>query len=99
MNTGTVANFVPGVAKGAIYSSEYLVDEQQFLYRNRSTKMSSSTSRRKAGDCGRFLWECIEKGCHASASTELREGDGEMERLVAKGKFARWAILISLKLE
>ena len=82
-NTGAVANFVPGVTKGAIYSSEYLVDEEQFLYRNKMKKHS-----RRAGDCGRFLWECIEKGCHASASTELREGDGEVERLVAKGKFA-----------
>ena len=83
-NTGTVANFVPGVTKGPIYSSEYLVDEQQFLYRNHQKR----GERRKAGDCGRFLWQCIEKGCHASASTELREGDREMERLVAKGKFA-----------
>ena len=77
MNTGTVANFVPGVAKGPIYSSEYLVDEQQFLYGNRREWRN-----------GRFLWQCIENGCNASASTELREGDREVERLVARGRFA-----------
>ena len=82
-NTGTVANFVPGVTKGGFYSSEYLVDEQQFLYRNKMKNHS-----RREGDFGRFLWVCIEKGCHASASTEILEGDGEVERLVGKGKFA-----------
>ena len=81
---GTVANFVPGISKGETYSSAYLLDEQQFLYRNKVKKNHS----RREGDIGRFLWECIEKGCHASILTELKEGDTEVERLVGKGKFA-----------
>ena len=60
---GTVATFVPGIVKG----TEYLVDEEGFLY-------SKNTKR---------WWICIEKDCHASAKTQLKEG--EVERLVGKG--------------
>ena len=81
---GEKANFVPGVQKGALN----LVDEQQFLYHG---SRNLGGVGRKPGDFGRFRWRCVEENseprCPASAYTELSEGEGEVERLVGKGKF------------
>ena len=77
---GEVANFVPGVHKGV----KNLVDGQQFLYWG-SKHATTQSKKRNPGDVGRFRWECIEDDCSASAYTELRAGEGEVERLVNGG--------------
>ena len=78
---GEVANFVPGVHKDKIN----LVDDQQFLYNG--SRHTGNKAVRKPEDVGRFYWRCVERnrGCPATAFTELKEGDGEVERFVRKG--------------
>ena len=64
------------------------MDEQQFIYHG---SRHVGGAERKQGDVGKFWWKCVEKNselrCPASASTDLREGEGEVERLVGKGRF------------
>ena len=76
---GEVANFVPGVHKNV----KNLVDGEQFLYW--CPKHATTRAKRNPGDVGRFRWECIEENCSASAFTDLRAGEGEVERLVDGG--------------
>ena len=70
------ATFVSGPTKGSKYSSRYLVDENNYLYKRKVKKND--------GAWGRHLWICIEKACTASASTFSKEGV-EAVRIVAFG--------------
>ena len=79
---GEVAKFVPGVHKGV----KHLVDSGGFLYYG-SKHARAHNVKRNPGDVGRFRWQCVEANCNASAVTELKAGDGEVEMLEGrKGK-------------
>ena len=74
---GEVAKFVPGVHEG----TKHLVDDHQYLYWG-AKHTRNHAAKRNEGDVGKFRWQCVEENCNGAAITELRAGDGEVERLV-----------------
>ena len=73
---GQPAKFINGPTKGTKYQSRYLQDEENHLYSRRKKKTDTPF--------GRHLWICLTKGCSASASTMLKEGE-EVPKIVAFG--------------